>query len=222
MTAQPQQEQSFSFLFDPSDEGGRLAANSIRRMRLHSGEALFDQGDFDDRLYIVDSGLLEVSVLSSSGRKLALNRLKPGHVFGEIALLDPGPRTARVEAVKPSELRAIKQSALLTAIAHDPALAKELLGLAGQRLRWMSQQVEDQVFLAPAARLASKLVFLMGDGRDVSMSQAQLADFVGVTREVVSKTLSEWRREGIVELARGRITVRDLEALLEIKDADFV
>ncbi len=191
------------------------------KLSLRAGETLFEQDDYDDRLYVLDEGLLEVSVYSANGRKLSLNRLHPPCVFGEIAIFDPGTRTARIEALAPSKLRAIRQSALISKIAEDPDIATELLRLAGKRMRWMSRQMEDQVFLPPAARLAAKVLLLAGETGEIEMAQAQLADFVGVTRELVSKTLSEWRREGIVAVSRGRIQLLDVDALWELKNSTF-
>jgi CRP-like cAMP-binding protein len=216
------QDDHSAFLFDASEALKQLLEAGLRPLRLAKGDCLFDQGDHDDRLYILDDGLLEVSVLSASGRKLALNQLRPGAVFGEIAIFDPGPRTARIEALNASGVRAIRQKALLAELVRAPDLAAEMLRLAGRRMRWMSRQVEDHVFLPPAARLASKMLYLAGDSGQIAMSQAQLADYVGVTREVVSKTLASWRREGIVEVTRGKITLRDPDAIEDIRNSDFV
>lgn len=213
--------ESFQVLFNRTGPSEAVPAERLREVTLQTGEALFDQGEFDDRLYILDEGLLEVSVLSAGGRRLALNQLQAGSVFGEIAILDPGPRTARVEALKPSRLRALRHGALMSGIAKNPDLAELMLGLAGRRLRWLSTQVEEQVFLAPSARLASKILFLMDEAQQIRMSQEKLAEFVGVTREVVSKTLAEWRREGFVKLSRGKIEVVDLEAMELLRDADI-
>ncbi|MCX7559236.1 Crp/Fnr family transcriptional regulator [Sulfitobacter sp. F26204] len=210
------------FFLGASQELRRLFDKAFVSQDLKAGETLFEQDQFDDRLYVLDAGLLEVSVYSAAGRKLSLNLLRPESVFGEIAMFDPGPRTARIEAVEDCKLRYIRQTALIAEIAREPHLAAELLGLAGKRMRWMSRQMEEQVFLPPAARLAAKVLYLSGaDGRIV-MSQAQIADYVGVTREVVSKVLSEWRREGYVALSRGKIEIRDVEALENIKKADFL
>ncbi len=209
-------------LADASDGLRRVLEQRFVPLHLAGGDTLFDQGDHDDRLYILDGGTLEVSVLSASGRKLSLNRLQPGSVFGEIALFDPGPRTARVEALTASTLRYIRQATLFDGIAGETDLVAELLRLAGRRMRWMSRQMEDQVFLPPAARLAARLLHLAGSGQEIGMSQAQLADYVGVTREVVSKTLAEWRRDGLVEVSRGRIALCDRDGLLRIKNFDFV
>ena len=210
-----------TFLLEASDELRLLFEACFVSQRLKAGETLFDKDELDDRLYVLDQGLLEVSVYSVSGRKLSLNMLRPGSVFGEIALFDPGLRTAHVAALEASSLRAIRQPTLIAAVASRPHLAVELLSLAGKRMRWMSQQIEDQVFLSPKARLAAKILYLCGENRIIDMSQAQMADYVGVTREVVSKILSEWRREGFLAVSRGRIEVLDVDALQNIQNSTF-
>ncbi len=206
------------FITPAQDDVKKLFASQFVQKKLKTGEVLFDQGEEDDRLFVLDEGELEVSVLSEAGKKLSLNRLLPQCVFGEIAVFDPGPRTARVEALTACKLRMISNRDLVRAIADAPELTASFLRLAGRRMRWMSAQVEDQVFRPPTARLAAKVIFLKGATDEIKMSQAQLADYVGVTREVVSKTLSNWRRDGIVELTRGRIRVVDLESLVLIQN----
>lgn len=207
--------------FEVSDGLRGLFDKTLRPLRLGKGQTLFDQGDHDDRLYVLDDGLLEVSVLSAAGRRLSLNQLRPGSVFGEIAIFDPGPRTARVEALSDSRLRAVRHSAVIGGLERAPELVPELMRLAGRRMRWMSRQMEDQVFLSPTTRLAAKMLFLAGHGSTIEMSQARLADYVGVTREVVSKTLADWRRAGLVEVSRGRIDLRDKPALQACIDAEL-
>jgi CRP-like cAMP-binding protein len=170
---------------------------------------------------VLDEGLLEVSVIAPNGRKLSLNQLHPGSVIGEISVFDPGPRTAGVTALTACRLRAIRNGALVRLMETEPRLIPELLRLAGRRMRWMSQQMEDQVFMPPAVRLAARLLHLAGERGEVQLSQAQLADYVGVTRELVSKTLSDWRKEGLVGLSRGKITVLDPEGLEDLKESVF-
>lgn len=205
-----------TFFLDASQELHRVFSMAFVPQHLKAGETLFEQDDFDDRLYVLDEGLLEVSVYSVAGRKLSLNLLRPESVFGEIAMFDPGPRTARIAALEDSKLRSISQATVIGEIAKAPHLAAELLSFAGKRMRWLSQQVEQQVFLPPPARLAAKVLYLAGEAQIIDMSQAQLADYVGVTREAVSKILAEWRREGIVTLSRGRLEIRDVQALEKI------
>lgn len=200
----------------------RMLKDSLAPLELKRGQVLFDQGDLDDRLFVLDSGLLEVSVMAAEGRKLSLNLLRPGDIFGEIAIFDPGPRTARIEALESCSLRAIRREVLFVAMGQSSDLMVEIVQLAGRRLRWMSQQMEQQVFLSQPRRLAARLLFLTTPSGEIRMSQAQLADYVGVTREAVSKTLSDWRQSGIVEVSRGRIVVRDAQALQSLAESDAV
>ena len=211
-----------TFFQEASEDLRQLFNKGFTALSLKAGETLFEQDDYDDRLYVLDQGLLEVSVYSSSGRKLSLNQMGAESVFGEIAIFDPGPRTARVEAIEDSKLRAIRQSVLVAAIVDAPHLATEMLSLAGKRMRWMSRQMEDQVFLTPSSRLAAKVLYLGGADGKIEMSQAKLADYVGVTRELVSKILAEWRREGFVALSRGRIDVLDGKALQDIRNSELI
>ena len=208
-----------TFLLEASQELRLVFDRIFVPQRLLRGQTLFEKDQYDDRLYVLDEGLLEVRVYSDSGRKLSLNLLRPETVFGEIATFDPGPRTAGVEAIEDSKVRSISQKHLMAEISKQPDIAIELLQLGGKRMRWLSQQVEDQVFLSPTARLASKILYLANKRSQIDMSQAQLADYVGVTREVVSKTLSEWRRDGLVALSRGCIEVVNRDALFDIKNS---
>lgn len=195
-----------------------------RERRLAKGEVLFEQGDAGESLYAVIDGALEVSVLSGDGRKLALDMLTDGALFGEIALFDPGPRTATVTALRPSTVAGIRNRDMIAAIRTQPDLAADLMRLAGQRMRWMDQQISEQAFLPLNIRLARKVLHLLGEGRadHLPMSQASLADFVGVSREAVSKTLADWKREDIVEISRGGIRVTDRTALEGLAQAEVI
>lgn len=186
-------------------------------VELETGEALFYQGDPGDALFALRKGRLEVSVLSEDGRKLTLNTLGQGDVFGEIALFDSGPRTATLIALDPCQLARVSRERLFDAIRSQPALAIDLIELAGKRLRWVSAALEDMTFQPLGVRLARRLLYLSSQGgtlrRELSLSQADLADHVGGTRETVSKTLAGWRREGVIGVTRGRIEILDRPAL---------
>ena len=120
-----------TFFLEASQELRRLFEQGFVTQKLKAGETLFEQDDFDDRLYVLDEGLLEVSVYSSGGRKLSLNMLRPESVFGEIAMFDPGPRTARIAAIEDSSLRSIRQKAVIDALQTAPHLAGLFYGVCG-------------------------------------------------------------------------------------------
>ena len=198
-------------------------------IRLTKGQVLFEAGDPGDALFAVTEGALEISVYSEDGRKLTLDIMRPGSILGEITLFDPGPRTATATALEPTRLRRVRHCDVLTEISKTPELAIDLIHLAGQRMRYMNRQLNEQVFLPVPLRLARKILYLtQSDDPDLvkdvrlRLSQAELAEFVGATREAVSKTLSSWKKDGVVAASRGGLTVLDRPALELIADPEFV
>ncbi|MDU8945686.1 Crp/Fnr family transcriptional regulator [Ovoidimarina sediminis] len=196
-------------------------------VRLKQGQVLFERGDDGDALFAVIEGALEISVHSEDGRKLALAKMSKGDLLGEIALFDPGPRTASAMATTPTHVLKIRNGDVIAAVRSNPDLGIDLIRLAGERLRWMNLQIGEQAFLPIAARLARKILYLLDESDGVKqnvlpMSQANLAEFVGATREAVSKTLSEWKKEAVVDVSRGTIRVLDRDTLSRIADLDLI
>lgn len=187
-----------------------------RPVVLEDGETLFSQGDQGDALYAVTGGSLEISVLAEDGRRLALDVMRKGAVFGEIALFDPGPRTATATAQGPTTLLGIRNSEVLKAIARDTVLAEDLIRLAGLRMRWMSRQISEQAFLSLQSRLARWVLYLSDSDAPLNLSQAHLAEYVGATREAVSKTISAWKKAGIATYGREGLRIVDMPALQSI------
>lgn len=189
-------------------------------VQLSAGDTLFEEGDEGEALYAVVSGALEISVLSSDGRKLVLDVMRAGELFGEIALFDPGARTASVAALEATQLRRIANADLLARLREEPDIGEDMLRLAGRRMRGMTLQIGDQVFLPVSSRLARKLLYLTNaqPEKTLEMSQAQLGEFVGATREAVSKILSEWRRNDLVTVSRSGVQIKDRAALARIAD----
>lgn len=210
------------FLASASDGLSSLLNSLSTDVHLAEGEVLFEQGDIGDALYAIISGSLEFSILSREGRKLSLDVMRPGALFGEIALFDPGTRTATVTALEPSRVRGVKNADVINAITNTPELGIDMIQLAGKRMRWMSSQLNEQVFLPMPARLARKILYLTVDGSGhlsvLTLSQSELAEFVGATREAVSKTIALWKRAGVIEATRGGVTVLDRDALQVMAD----
>ncbi len=210
------------FLAHASQDLLTLLNSVATEVELDEGEVLFEQGDPGDALYAIMTGTLEFSIISREGRKLSLDVMRPGALFGEIALFDPGTRTATVTALEPSRVRGVKNADVLAAIRKAPGLGIDMIQLAGERMRWMSSQLNEQVFLPMPARLARKILYLTIDGSEhlslLTLSQAELAEFVGATREAVSKTLSLWKRAGVIDASRGGVKVIDRNALQVMAD----
>ena len=208
------------FLAEASTDLRRLLADLSAPVTLDSGGVLFSEGDTGDALYAILDGALEISIIWDDGRKLGLDIMRAGSLFGEIALFDPGPRTATATALTACRLARVRNADLLREIDRRPALAADMILLAGRRMRWMSQQLHEQVFLPLPTRLARKVLYLtppgLADRQMLDLSQAELAEFVGATREAVSKTLGAWKQRGLVDSVRGGLVIRDRDALREI------
>ncbi|MGI9369995.1 MAG: Crp/Fnr family transcriptional regulator [Ruegeria sp.] len=214
------------FLSDASDRLRAMLTAQASEINLKRGEVLFEQGDEGDALYAILDGALEVSFLAMSGRKLSLDMMRPGEVFGEIALFDSGPRTATVLAAEDSQVLRVRRNDVMQQIKIHPDFAVDLIRLAGLRMRWMGSQLNEQVFLPMPVRLARKLLHLAGPHKEPStrimLSQSELAEFVGATREAVSKTISTWKRANVVEASRGGLMIHDFDALRELADSELI
>lgn len=188
-------------------------------VRLRKGQDLFQQGDKADALFVLQDGLLRLSSLAADGRRLNHILLKSGAIFGEIALFDMGPRSATATAEVDLELQRVYGETLLTEMARNAELATEIARLAIGRLRWMSEQLNDHAFQPVNVRLARRLVFLhaaIADARIVPIGQSDLAEFIGATREAVSKSLADLKRLGIIDIGRGKIEILELDALYDL------
>jgi len=142
-------------------------------------------------------------------------------VFGEIALLDGKERTADATAAADCELLVVARRSLLALLERRPELALQLLIVLCERIRRTNEQVEDFAFLHLETRIAKALLRLVQEeGRrapashlGLKISQRALGEIVGSSRESVNKHLQDWKRAGIIELEKGSILIRDVEAL---------
>ncbi|WP_292286859.1 Crp/Fnr family transcriptional regulator [Marivita sp.] len=192
---------------------------------LEAEAILFEQGDDGDALFALDAGTLEVSVQSADGRKLTLDVVQPGNLIGEIALFDPGVRTATVMALEPCRLLSVSRGDLIPAILGDPQLGLDITALAARRMRLLTEQLHQQAFLRLPERLARKILHLTSQQDDIgelTIGQEELADFSGASREAVSKTLSKWRQFGVIEIRRQKIIILDRDKLRSLGGADII
>jgi CRP/FNR family transcriptional regulator, cyclic AMP receptor protein len=199
---------------------GREALETIAALcttrTLARGEVLFLKGDPGDALYAIRRGRIRIATGTDEGRHVTLNILGPGDVFGEIALLDGKPRTAEAVAIEPCDIYAVQRRDFLPLLQRDLELAIRVIELLCARLRWVSDRMEDAALLPMEARLARALLMLAEDyGSDVQISQQELADLVGASRERVNRQLRAWQHEALIALRRSRIVIMAADSLLE-------
>ncbi|HEX9555482.1 MAG TPA: Crp/Fnr family transcriptional regulator, partial [Reyranella sp.] len=199
------------------DETRELLKRALTK-RIAAGEVVFRKDDPGDGLYGVLAGSILIVVESLEGKELILNMHGPGEFFGEIALLDGDGRSAAAVAREASQLFFLGRTEFLAFLNQRPEAMIRIIALLCTRLRRATNLVEDSTFLNVSSRLAKQLTALIdGNGpRDATnsaatlrISQNELAGMLGVSREFVSKQLAIWRKAGIVELGRRRLTVRD-------------
>ena len=198
----------------------RVAASCVQR-RYRRGQFLCQQGDPGDRLFIITSGLVKVVITSAQGDQLVLATLRPPDVFGELAVLDGGPRSASVVAVEPSDALLLTRSMLLQLFRNYPDLTDAFLVALGGIVRRLTEQAGDLVFLDLTGRLAKLLLRLAEehgtnatDGTlAIRFSQSELASMVGASRPAVNRILQAMSARGIIEASGQTISLRDIRAL---------
>ena len=200
----------------------RIAGLATRRA-YKSDAVVFMRGDPGDALYGVVTGRVRISASAARGKEISLNVMDPGDAFGEIALLDGRPRTAAATTLAPTELIVIRRDQFIELLQREPKLAVHLIELLCKRVRWTSEQMEDSSLLSAPARLAKRVVGLVSTqgrstetGRQLKISQEQLAQFLGLSRQIVNKHLQTWKRKGWISLGRGRIVVENEKALRKL------
>ena len=199
-----------------------LLASAMTTRKVDRGHVVFTEGDTGDRLFIVLEGKVKISRSAVDGRENLLAVLGPSEMFGELSLFDPGPRTATATAVTDSTLASLDHDDLRPLLLDQPAVAVQLLAALAQRLRRTNEAMADLVFSDVPGRVAKALLDLaerFGDDEQDGvrvhhdLTQEELAQLVGASRETVNKALSEFANRGWLRLEGRTVLLLDRERL---------
>ena len=195
-----------------------LAAQMIER-QCDAGREIFAQSDEGSAMFAVLAGQVRLVVGGADGREHVLRMVGPGDVFGEIAVLDGLARTADAVAATRCRLLVLERRRLLAMLADCPDLAINLISVLCERLRATSAQVEGLLFHSLSKRLADVLLDLCAarGGTTIDITQTELGQLTGVTRESINKKLRAWQAAGLVSLQPGRIVVLRRDCLQSSK-----
>jgi len=208
----------------PQTELDRLA-RTVREIVVRTGQELFHRGDAGRHVYWVLAGWLRVSG-STNGSRIVFEMSTVGDVLGEVAVLLGGRRTATAIAATDCVLASLHRRDVADLLQRRPEVASRMLALLALRLARTSLLVEDVVFRPLPQRLARCLVQLCRDHGEstpdgvrvaVPLTQSDLGELIGMSRESVNKQVGEWQAEGILTMRRGSLTVQrpdHLERLL--------
>ena len=197
-------------------------AQSLEQVDFPRGHVIFAEGEPGDRLYIIQSGKVKLGRKSPDGRENLLAIMGPGQMFGELSLFDPGPRSATVTAVTDATFASLSHEDLLRWLEGRPVVARGLLAQLAGRLRKANDVVADLVFSDVPGRVAKALLDLADrfgrtadDGVHVhhDLTQEELAQLVGASRETVNKALADFASRGWLRLEPRSVVIMDVERL---------
>lgn len=189
--------------------------DSADKRSYKKGAVIFTEGDPGETLLVLVDGLVKVYVMSEDGDEMVLTTLRSPEVFGELALLDGGARSASAEALERTTVLSVARGSLLSLLHERPTLADSLLHSLGAVIRRLTEQASDLVFLDLHGRVAKLLLTLAAErgekhGQDtvldLQVTQTDLAGMVGGSRQSVNQILHSLQARGYIEL-RGRTVV---------------
>ncbi|NBU32075.1 MAG: Crp/Fnr family transcriptional regulator [Actinobacteria bacterium] len=210
-------------LFNALDETSALALrDSMNSQSLKKGDVLFQESDLGDQLYLITEGKIKLSHTSSDGRESLFTVLGPGDMFGELSVFDPGPRTSTAIAVTDVQVLGLKHDVLRPWLTERPEVAQSLLQALANRLRRNSETMSDLVFADVPGRVAKVLLQLnekfgvdSATGRAVphDLTQEEIAQLVGASRETVNKALADFVSRGWIRLETRSVHILELGRL---------
>lgn len=214
---------SRSPLFRALDEADARALRArVTKVEIGRGDRLFSEGDTGNKLYVILDGKIKLTRAASDGRENLLSVHGPGEMFGELSLFDPRPRTASATAVTDLQLAALAHADLRYWLTSRPEVSMHLLRALAQRLRRINDVKADLVFTDVPGRVAKALLDLaerfgvpQQDGVQVNhdLTQEELAQLVGASRETVNKALADFVARGWLQLSAKSVLLVDPERL---------
>ena len=204
------------------DEGAAALQAGVTIVEISRAERLFEEGASGNQLYVILDGKIKLTRAAADGRENLLSVLGPGEMFGELSLFDPRPRTASAVAVTDSRLGALAHDDLRSWLTGRPDVALHLLQALAQRLRRANDVMADLVFTDVPGRVAKALLDLAGrfgesqpDGLQVNhdLTQEELAQLVGASRETVNKALADFAARGWLQLSAKSVLLIEPERL---------
>ncbi len=196
---------------------------AVEYIDVRRGRTVFTEGEQGDSVYIVADGKIKISRRAADGRENMIAVMGPSDMFGELSIFDPGPRTASATAVTDSRVARLRQSDLRKWISTRPELAEQLLRVVARRLRRTNDALADLIFTDVPGRVAKNLLEMAQrfGNRDPQgtlrvthdLTQEELAQLVGASRETVNKALADFAGRGWLRLEGKSVVILDEQRL---------
>ena len=206
---------------DLAEEDLELLADRLRRRAFAKGMIIFHKDSPGQTLYVIESGKVRIFILSETGQEISVNIYGRGDFFGELALLDGLPRSAGAVVMEDTVTLALHRDDFLQLLQEHPELAMSIISVLSTRLRYTTMYAESLAFLDVYGRVAAKLLEIgdrygaQKEGLEIELrlTQAELASWVGASRESVNKVLGAFRDQGLIRLDGQKLTILDRREL---------
>jgi CRP/FNR family cyclic AMP-dependent transcriptional regulator len=204
------------------DEALRQLAGVVREQHYRKNTTLFHIDDPGNALFILKNGMMKITIEDQNGREIILRMVYPTEFFGEMALLDGMPRSATVTTQEPCEALIIYRQHFLELIDKSPSILLNMTAVLSRRLRKMNELIRSLVFFDVYGKVARVLLTLVSEkGRqtaqgtviDLRLTQQELAELAGMSRETMTRTLRDFQQAGVVRIESGIITILALDML---------
>jgi len=214
-----QRVQIFSGLNQDEMSHIAIRARSLRKAR---AEFIYLPGDNAGFVYILRQGRVKLSVLSETGKEIAIDIIQPGEIFGEFALVDDAPRSNMAQALDDIMLWVFSTREFTHLLASQPKLSLSYIRLVGDRRRRMEKKLSDITSKAVSARVCELLHELSTSGVEpdttasdylVPLTHHDVASLIGAARQTTTTVLNDLERRAIIELGRGWIRIKRLKDL---------
>ena len=181
------------------------------------GKILYMPEDTSEVLFFLREGRVQLYRISPDGKKLVIDTIGPGSIFGEMALIGQGMHNTFAEAIEDCDLYVMSRDDVELLLSTKPLVALRLFEVLGRRLREAESRLEEIAFKGIPARLASLLLQLAEEqGRDSirGLTHQDLGEQIGTYRETTTQTLNAFKADGLIEIGRKRITILDRAGLV--------
>ncbi len=229
MAANPQDEKralwylrKIPLLADVSAETMQKLLKALELREIRRRQVVYLPGDPGDAVYFVNGGRLKVSKVTRDGKELTLAYRVPGEIFGELCLIEGGPREEMAEAMENALISVVERPVFDAILAKDGLISSRLVKVVAQRRREVENKIEQLIFKDVNAKLAELLLRLadehgIEDSRgtlvSLKITHQEMANLIGSTRETVSLTLSQFKRRGFINTDGRKVILSDRDGL---------
>ncbi len=206
----------------------QLLYDLVKLRNYQAGELIFTQGQQGDAIFFVIKGRVKIMVMSADGREKIIKVMEPGHVFGEVVLFAGGAYPATAQPMEDCQVGVLRNEDVYSLLRKNTELAINLLQLLARRLRMAQSQLHDLALKDVFTRV-TQLVCELAENEGVvlpcgavevklRLTREEMAQLVGTSRETLTRTLSELRQQGLINIDRNQILVPSLARLRAVID----